>query len=208
MHLGAGSPRPALIIDLLVGEYCVIYWVPVDPGLLFVGKAGFKHLDENVLRVAEVVWARRGQLTLPVKVEAHAVKLSAHLADVLLGPQLGAHAALQSRIFGWEAERVPAHGTQHALSLHAIKSRERITNGVDACMAHVDGAGGIGKLTKNIQFVLITVSIVLAWLRSLPLLGPFTLPFLVNVDKVVERSRLRLPERTRPPGIKLTQLQH
>ena len=92
-----------------------------------------------------------GQFSIPIKLETHAVELLLHVRNVLYGPLLGRYVALYGSILSWQAERVPAHGIDHTLTLLLVISCQDIAYGVDPHMPHVYISRWIGELSEYVH---------------------------------------------------------
>ncbi len=57
--------------------------------------------------------------------------------------------SLDGRVFRWETERIPSHGVNDPSALHAVKVRQRVGNGIDAHVAHVEAAGRVWKHAQH-----------------------------------------------------------
>ena len=78
------------------------------------------------------------------------LQLALHVGDVVARPLRRRHAVLHRRVLGRQAERVPAHGLQHVVALHAHEAREHVADGVVAHVAHVQPArSGTGTSTGS-----------------------------------------------------------
>ena len=55
-------------------------------------------------------------------------------------------------VFSRQAKRVPAHGHEHVVALHAQLAREHVVDGVVAHMAHVQLAAGVGQHGAGVVF--------------------------------------------------------
>ena len=113
-------------------------------------QAGFEQVEKQRLFVAVVIGLAGGELATPVEREAEALQLRLHLLDILEGPGARMDALFHRRIFGWHAERIPAHRVEHFVPLRAAVAGEDVAHGVVADVAHVDASAGIRKHLKDI----------------------------------------------------------
>ena len=140
----------APVNHLFVGQYRLIDRVPVHGPQLLVNQALFKQACEQPLFPAVVLGGTGGQLARPVEGEAQTLQLRAHGVDVFVGPLGRWHIILQRGVFGRHTEGIPAHGLQHVVALHAVITRQHITDGVIAHVPHVQLATGVGEHRKAV----------------------------------------------------------
>ena len=142
----------AAIYYLLVGQYGLVSFAPIDLGLLLVGQALVEHAGKKPLFPAVVVGVTGGKLPVPVIGKAQSLQLDTHVVDVFGGPAGGGHIVLNGRVLGGQAERVPAHGLQHIFAQHTLVAGDDIANGVVAHVTHVQLAAGVGKHGQAVEF--------------------------------------------------------
>ena len=129
---------PAATVDhLLVGEHSLVHRVPVDGTGLAIRDALLEHSQEQPLVPAVVVRPAGGDFTRPVDAEAERLQLPLHVSDVVVGPLRGRHTVRHRGVLGRQAERVPAHGLQHVVTLHAHVPRDHVADRVVANVSHV-----------------------------------------------------------------------
>src|SRR4029077_21244011 len=114
---------------------------PVHDGLTAIGESALEHRDEELLLPAVVGGIAGGELAAPIEAQAHAAELPAHVVDVLARPTRGVDAALDRRVLGGQAERVPADRMEDVEATHAALARDDVADRVVADVAHVDAAG-------------------------------------------------------------------
>ena len=89
-------------------------------------------------------------------------------------------AGLDRVLFGWQPERVPAHGMQHVEAAHPFVARDDVSSGVTFGMSDVKtSAARIRKHVEDVEFRLCRIKAGLAGVRhvkELPLI-PKALPF-------------------------------
>jgi hypothetical protein len=152
-HRRTGAP--ALAVDhLFVGEHGVEAGRPVHQRGFAVDQALLDQIEEDVLLARGIAGIRAGELARPGVAEAHALELTAHVGDVLVGPFLGVGAALDRRLLGRQAEGVPAHRMQDVETAHALVTRHRVTDGVVAHVPHVQLARGVGEHLEHVVALL------------------------------------------------------
>ena len=151
-HHRTGAPALA-VNHLLVGQHSHIHRVPVDDLGLAVGNAFFEHLQKQPLVPLVIFGCARGHLAAPVDGQAHGLHLLLHVGDVLKGPLGWRHAVFQRRVFGRQAKRVPTHGHQHVVAVHAQVTREHVVDGVVAHMAHVQLAARVGQHGAGVELL-------------------------------------------------------
>ena len=148
-----GFVTPAAAVDhLFVREHGGALGAPVDQRLFAIRQAALEHLQEEPLVPLVVFRLAGGDLQIPVVGEAHAVHLALHLGDVRDRPIARMHAALDGRVLGGQAERVPAHGVQDVVAAHPHVARQRIADGIIAHVAHVQAAAGVGQHFDDVIF--------------------------------------------------------
>ena len=153
-----GACAPALAVDhLLIGQNGLVHRVPVDDLGLAVSNAFFQHLQEQPLVPLVITGVARGHLTRPVDGQPHRLHLLLHVGDVFIRPLGRRHTILQRRVLGRQAERVPAHGHEHVVTVHAQVTREHVVDGVVAHMAHVQLAAGVGQHGTGVELLLACV---------------------------------------------------
>ena len=149
-HWRAGAP--ALAVDhLLVGEYAVEASRPIYHGRLAIDQPLLDKVEKEVLLALGVARIGTGELARPRIAEAHALELTAHVGDVLVGPSLGMGVALDRRLLGGQPERIPAHGMEDREAAHALVARDRVPDRVVAHMAHVQLAR---RVREHLQHVI------------------------------------------------------
>ena len=144
LHRGAGAPAAA-VDHLFIGQYGLIYRVPVDGGHLFIHQPLFIEFGKEPLFPLIVVRLAGGQLSRPVDAKAEGFQLGLHVGDIFMGPFCGSGFVLDRRIFCRQAKGVPAHWMQYVLALHTLVASDNIGNGVVAHMTHMQLAAGIGE---------------------------------------------------------------
>src|SRR5205823_6082873 len=150
LHRRPGTPAAA-VDHLLVGEHGLIDRIPVHDTGLAVGDAPLEHAQEQPLVPAVIVRVAGGELAAPVDGEAEGLELCAHVGDVLAGPARRWHAVADRRVLGRQAERIPAHGLQHVVSLHAQVARQHVADGVVAHVAHVQAPGRVRQHRQAVE---------------------------------------------------------
>ena len=144
---------PAAAVDhLLIGKDGLIDRIPVDHRVLAIDEALLEQLGEQPLLPAVVLRTTGGQFTRPVIAITEALQLAAHIVDILVGPFCRRHASLNGRVFRRHAECIPAHRLQHMPALHALVTRDDITDREYSNVPHVQLAAGIGKHRQAIKF--------------------------------------------------------
>ena len=154
LHQGTGAPGAAFAIHLLIGEHGLVDGIPVDGGVLLVGQAGVEELQEQPLGPAVVIGMAGRQLPAPVDRQAQLAELLAHRGDVLVGPGPWINAPLNRRVFGRQAEGIPAHRMQDPLAPQPLHPGDHIGDHVIAHMAHVQVPRRIGKHRKGVEALL------------------------------------------------------
>ena len=138
----AGAPALA-VNHLLISQHGLVHRVPIHHLGLAVGNALFQHFQKQPL-VPLVVFRRTGgDFTAPVDGQAEGLHLALHIGDVLERPLRRRHTVFQRGVLGGQAKRVPAHGHQHVVAVHAQVARQHVVDGVVAHMAHVQLAAGV-----------------------------------------------------------------
>ncbi len=138
----AGAPA-APVDHLLVGEHGHVHRVPVhQPGLL-VDDALLPQAQEEPLVPAVVGGIAGGELARPVERPAHRLALLAHVVDVLARPLRRRDPGGHGGVLRGQPERVPAHGHEDVVALHAHEVVERVVDGVVAHVPHVQLARGV-----------------------------------------------------------------
>lgn len=157
----------------------MIYGIPVHIGIFLVCKTVLVHLRKYFLRMFVISGFMRGQLTIPVKGEAQAIKLRFHLCYILKGPVFRMHLTLNGCVLSWKTKRVPAHWVNHIFPFLAIVAGQDIAYSVHSNMSHVNVSGRVWKLPKNIKFFIHFLLLFSAFF------SPYLLPFLVNILKLI-----------------------
>ena len=163
---------------------------PVLRGLFAVDQAFFQQAQEEHLFPAVVFRAAGGDFARPVIGIAQTLQLGAHIVDIGVGPLGRVHVVLDGRVFGGQAEGIPAHGVQHVEALHALAARHHVADGIIAHMAHVDVARGIGEHLQHVIFGLVA----LMGAGEGVFLPPAGLPFFFDSLRIVAFLRhVRIP---------------
>ena len=143
---------PAAAVDhLFVGQYRHVMRTPVDRCRFLVHEAFFEQPREQPLFPAIVPGVTGCQFACPVITESEPLQLAAHVIDVFIGPAGGRHIVLDRRVFGWQAEGVPAHRLQHILAQHALITGDHIAYRVVTHMAHVQFSARIREHGQAIE---------------------------------------------------------
>ncbi len=132
------AAAPALAVDhLLVGQYGLVDRVPVHGAVLAVDDAFLEQAGEQPLFPTVIVGFAGGDFACPVDGQPQAFQLGTHVIDVGISPGSRGYLVVHRGVFCRHAERVPAHGLQHVLALHALVAGDHVTDGVVAHMPHV-----------------------------------------------------------------------
>ncbi len=185
----AAAPA-ASVDDLFVGEHGPVVRTPVYRRLALVGKTALKEAHEEPLVPPIVLRLAGSDLARPIVAGSHQADLTAHFKDVLGGPDGRVDSSIDRRVFGRQAERVPAHRMKHVVSEHSHHPRDRVTERVILRVADMEIARRVRQHLQGIVF----------WLRALvrraiDVLGrPARLPLSLDGGKLVhEQHRTRLP---------------
>ena len=165
----------AAVHHLLVGQHGLALRAPVHQAALAVGQPALQHAQEKPLVPAVIFRLAGGNFAPPVVAEAEAPADRLHLRDVGVGPIARRRAALDGRIFGRQAEGVPADGVQHVEAAHAAIARHRVADGVIAHVAHVQRAGGIRQHLQQIIFRAAGIGVGRERASGVPSLSPLRL---------------------------------
>ena len=111
--------------------------------------------------------------------------------------------ALDGRVLGRQAERVPTHGMQHVEAAHLVVARDDVADGVVAHVSHVDVARGV---REHLEHVLLRLRGILGHLVQVGIV-PLLLPAGFDLVRVVRfhghwfsSSGRRPPMRVRTGG--------
>ena len=178
--LSQRSQRPST--HLLVGEHGLVVGAPVHPAGLAVREALLVQLEEQPLVPLVVLGVARVQHAVPVegcRVAPHRLAL---LLDVGVGPLARVGAALDGRVLGGEAERVPPDRVQHVEALLAPVARDDVAERVRLRVAHVQVAG---RVREHVEHVLARPLVVGVARRERLELVPDREPVLLDAGEVV-----------------------
>jgi hypothetical protein len=151
--LDNGARAPAAAVDhLLIGEHGVIHGIPVHLRLLALDQAGGEKVREHLLLMFVVAGVAGREFARPVERQTHGLQLLLHRSDVLIGPGLRRHFALDGGVLRRKAECVPAHGMEDVEPLGALQPGQHVAHGVVAHMAHMDAPRRIGEHLKHVIF--------------------------------------------------------
>ncbi len=144
---------PAAAVDhLLVGEHGVVDRVPVHFRLLALDQAGAQEIEKHLLLVLVIGRIAGGDLARPVEGEPHGLELLLHRRDVVVGPGLRVHLAVDGGVLRRHAESVPAHRVQHGVAHGAFEASHHVAHGVVAHVAHVDAPRRVGEHLQHVVF--------------------------------------------------------
>ncbi len=146
----AAAPAAA-IDDLLVGEHGVAARAPVDVRALAEREIALEHFQEEPLVPVVVIGQARGDLPVPRVADADPLELPLHVGDVLEGPGLRVHAALDGGVFGGQSEGIPAERMQDVEAAHALHARDDVADHVVADVSNVGVAGGVREHLQAIE---------------------------------------------------------
>ena len=91
-------------------------------------------------------------LARPVERQPHRLQLLLHRRDVVVGPRLRVHLAVDRRVLRRHAEGVPAHRMQHGVAHGAFVARHHVAHGVVAHVAHMDAPRRVGEHLEHVVF--------------------------------------------------------
>ncbi len=171
----AAAPAPALD-DLLVGQHRLAAGAPVDRRAPPVGEAALVHLQEQPLVPLVVVHVAGCDFAVPRVADAQALQLPLHVRDVRARGRFRVDAALDRRVLGGKAERIPTEGVQDVEAARPLVARDDVANHVVSDVAHVGVPGRVGE---HLQTVVLRLRRVLDHLEG-PALGPALLPLPVE----------------------------
>ena len=135
---------PAFAVnDLFIGQHGLVNRVPVHGACFLVHNAFLKHLQKQPLVPLVVIGFAGGYFLGPVNRQTHRFHLFFHVVDVAVGPGCWRLAVGHRCVFSWHAERIPPHGHQGVVALHALLANHHIVDGVVAHMAHVQLAAWV-----------------------------------------------------------------
>ena len=149
---GGAAPPASAVDDLLVGQDGLVLLAPVDRRAPAVRQPALVHLDEQPLVPLVVGRLAGGELALPRVADAQALELPLHVGDVGERRRLGMNAALDGRVFGRQAERVPAERMQHVVAAQPLRARHDVADDVVADVSDM-------RVTRRIREHLETVEL-------------------------------------------------
>src|SRR6266478_874174 len=126
-----------------------------------------------------------GNFPAPVVAEAKTLQPALNLRYVLVGPVAWVSIILDRRVFGRQAEGVPAHRMHHVESAHALHARHDVPDRVVAHVAHVHRAARVRQHFQDVILRLRRVRLRFEYARLRPALLPLLLDFL----RIVPRRR-------------------
>ena len=147
----AGAPAAA-VDHLLVGEHGHVDRIPVDLALLALGQSGAQEIQEHLLLMLVIRGIAGRELARPVERQPDRPQLLLHRRDIVVGPGLRRHLALDRGIFRRQPERVPAHRMQHVKALGAHVARQHVAERIVADMADMDAPGRVGEHLQHVIF--------------------------------------------------------
>ena len=115
----------------------------------------------------------RGHFTGPVDSQSHRGHLAFHVGDIGVGPFSWRNAVSHGSVFGRHAKRIPAHGHQDIVAVHAQVAIHDIVDGVVAHVSHVQASGRVWQHGAGIKFPFRKTRIVfccLVGVRGFPLI--------------------------------------
>ena len=151
LDLGAASPAAA-VDHLLVGEHGLIDRVPVHLAVFARDQPRLEEVEKHLLLVLVVGRIAGRDLARPVERQPHRLQLLLHRRDVVVGPGLGVHLAVDRRVLRRHAEGVPAHRVQHGVAHRPFEARHHVAHGVVAHVAHVDAPRRVGEHLQHVVF--------------------------------------------------------
>ena len=148
----AGAPA-APVDHLLVGEHGHVDRVPVDLGRFALDQPGAPEVEEQLLLMLVVARDRRWRSRAHQSSDRPMVfSWRLHRLDVGVGPVARIDLVVARRVFGRQAERVPAHRMQHVEAHGAAVARHHVAHRIVAHMAHMDAPRRIGEHLQHIVF--------------------------------------------------------
>ena len=202
LHRAVATPALALG-DLLVREHRRAVRAPVHRAVAALDQTALPELQEDPLAPAVVLGVARHHGAVPVVREAHALEAGLLRVDVGVGPFGRMAVALDGRVLGRQAERVPTHGMQHVEAAHLVVARDDVADGVVAHVSHVDVARGV---REHLEHVLLRLRGILGHLVQVGIV-PLLLPAGFDLVRVVRfhghwfsSSGRRPPMRVRTGG--------
>ena len=153
----SAAPAPA-VDDLLVREHGLVVRAPVDRRFALVGQPVFVQAQEQplvpavVLRFAASRFRASSRSSCPSGGSGGCM-----LAMFDSRPRRRIDAARDRRVFGGQAERVPAHRVQHVVAEHAHHARDRVAERVVLGVADVQIAR---RIRQHLEHVVLRARIV------------------------------------------------
>ena len=177
---------PAFAVNhLLIGQYGLVNRIPVHDLGLAVSNAFFKHFKKQPLVPFVIGGIASRDLAAPVNCQPHRLHLLFHVSDVVVGPLCGWHTVFHGRVFSRQTKRVPAHGHQHVVALHAQIAREHVVDGVVTDMAHVQLATGVRQHRTSVELAFGLFRVCLVFDAVSVAGSPVGLRIALNVEVVV-----------------------
>src|ERR1700761_7691803 len=151
--LDGRARAPAAAVDhLLVGKHGHVDRIPVHLALLALGQPRLQEVEEHLLLMLVVGGVAGRELAGPVERQADRAQLLLHRGDVVVGPGLRRHLALDRGVLRRQAERIPAHRMQHVVAARAHVARQHVAERVVADMADMDAPGRVGEHLEHVVF--------------------------------------------------------
>ena len=151
--LDHGARAPAAAVDhLLVGQHGLVDRIPVHLRLLALDQPGLEEVEKHLLLVLVIGRIAGRDLARPVERQPHRLQLLLHRRDVVVGPCLRVHLAVDGGVLRRHAEGVPAHRVQHGVAHGAFEARHHVAHGVVAHVAHVDAPRRVGEHLQHVVF--------------------------------------------------------
>ena len=178
---GRAAAPAAAVDDLLVGEHGLILLAPVDRRAPAIRQPALVHLDEQPLVPLVVGRLAGGELALPRIADAQALELPFHVGDVGERRRLGMNAALDGRVLGRQAERVPAERMQHVVAAQPLRARHDVADDV---VADVSDMRVAGRVREHLEAVVLRARRIFSDLERARA-RPAVLPLLVECLRFV-----------------------
>ena len=152
VHNGAVAAFAGAVDHFLVGQHALAAGAPVDIHFLFIGKAMLVHLQEDPLGPLVIAGVGGIDLTIPVDGEAQSFQLAFKVRHIVFGNDSRMNVVLHGKVFGGQAECIPAHGIQSIVALQTLFAADHIHGCIAAGMAHMQAlARGIRKLNEAVE---------------------------------------------------------
>ena len=139
-------------LGVLVGENHLAVRAVVHQGLCSEHQAVLEQLQENPLGPLVIIRKRRGDLSAPVKGEAHTLHLILEMLHIAHGDDVRVGIGLDGVVFRRKSKGIKSDGEQDVVALHSSLAGNNFDTGIGLDVSYMHACSGrIGELHQSVK---------------------------------------------------------